>query len=157
MIEESGVVTAIESNRITIQTQMKNSCASCAQKSHCGTGVIARAVADRSHKLELASNITSEPLQVGQAVKLGIPEADLVRASAVVYLLPLLALIVGALTGQWLLPTLGFISEGWLILFTFTWVLIALRFLRFRTKQQCQQRFQPHFLGAVDAKVSSER
>lgn len=157
MIEEKGVITSIEANRITIQTQLKNSCASCAQKSHCGTGVIARAVASRSHNVELALNSATGQLKPGQQVKLGIPEADLVRASAMVYLLPLIALIAGALAGHWLLPALGVFPEGWLILFTFAWVVVALSFLRFRTRQQCQQSFQPHFLGAVNNSTASSK
>lgn len=150
MIEEMGVITSVDANRVTVQTQMKNACASCAQKSHCGTGVIARAVASRTHDVELAVD-GAETLQAGQQVRLGIPEADLVRASASVYLTPLFALLFGALAGKVLLPMIGLFAEGWLILFTFAWVVIALRVLRFRTQQQCQQRFQPLFLGAQEA------
>jgi len=147
MIEETGVIKNVDANHITVQTQMKNACASCAQKSHCGTGVIARAVASRIHEVEIAVAAT-ENLQAGQQVTLGIPEETLLSASASVYLLPLFALIFGALAGQFLLPLFGLFSEGWLILFTFTWLVIALRLLRFRTQQQCQQSFQPVFLGS---------
>ena len=150
MIEETGVIKNVDDNHITVQTQMKNACASCAQKSHCGTGVIARAVAARSHDVEIAIAATDD-LQVGQQITLGIQEETLLRASASVYLLPLFALIFGALVGKYLLPMFGLLSEGWLILFTFTWVIIALTLLRFRTQQQCQQGFQPIFLGVRSA------
>lgn len=147
MIEETGVVKQVDKNHITIETQMKNACASCAQKSHCGTGVIARAVASRSHLVDVISERDLSDITPGQTIKIGIPEADLIRASALVYLLPLLALVSAALFGQLLLPMLGLNAEGWLILFTFIWVAIALRLIRFRTREQCSQRFQPQIIS----------
>ncbi len=149
MIEEVGVVQQVSDNQIVVQTELQNSCHACAQKSHCGTGVIARAIADRISDVVVDYEPSNELLVVGQQVRLGVKEESLLAASSIMYLVPLFALISGALIGQQLLPILGFSGESWLIIFTVVWVWLAYRGIRIWTKKHCHQKFSPILMGSV--------
>lgn len=155
MLEEVGVVKEVTNNQITIQTELKNACHACAQKSHCGTGVIARAVANRISDVVVNYEKPEQSISVGQKVRLGVAEEKLLTASSVVYLVPLLALILGAVIGQELLPALGFTGEGWVIGFTAFWVWLAYRFIRVWTRTLCRHQFEPVFLGVASSDEKS--
>ena len=113
MIEEIGVVTAVGNGRISVQTQIKSTCSACVAESDCGTGVVAKAFAPKTDELTLEC---SQPVEVGQSVKLGIPESSVLSASALVYLVPLLVLLATALAGPTLVASFGLTSELWIVL-----------------------------------------
>lgn len=109
MLEETGVVVAIDNDQAWVQTIRKSACSSCEAKSGCGQGVLAR-MSDGKANQVLVNN--SLDLAVGDEVLIGIPEDLLIKASLMVYLLPLLAMIVAAsATEKWLAP-----GDGWVAL-----------------------------------------
>lgn len=106
MLEETGVVVAIDNDQAWVQTIRKSACSSCEAKSGCGQGVLAR-ISDGKANQVLVNN--SLKLKVGEEVLIGIPEELLVKASVMVYLFPLLVMIVVASTiEKWLAP-----GDGW--------------------------------------------
>ncbi len=118
MIEEIGIICAVEhinsQQVVLVETQIKSTCGSCEAQSNCGTGAIAKFFASKRETLRFSFN---DVVEVGQKVSLGIPEENLLKASAIVYCLPLFSLILSALLGQNILPLFGLFAEGWLILF----------------------------------------
>lgn len=116
MIEEVGVVSKVETSnteqKIWVKTQIKSTCGSCEAQSNCGTGAIAKVFAKKHEALCFSY---SDSVQVGQKVNLGIAETHLVMASALVYCIPLLALVVSAVSAQSILPFLGLTSELWVV------------------------------------------
>jgi sigma-E factor negative regulatory protein RseC len=90
MIEEIGVICAIEQHEsqqvVIVETQIKSTCGSCEAQSNCGTGAIAKVFASKRETLRFRLN---DMVEVGQKVSLGIPEENLLKASAMVYCLPL--------------------------------------------------------------------
>ncbi|MDA9556324.1 SoxR reducing system RseC family protein [Vibrio sp.] len=99
--------------QVTLTCEQKTSCGSCASKKQCGTGIVSSAVGSKSLRWTL---LTQEPLSVGDVVEIGLPEQTLLRSASVVYLIPLLALIVGAFIGHlWLAPLFS-AGEGAVIL-----------------------------------------
>ena len=101
MIEEIGVISAIQESGseqvVLIETQIKSTCGSCEAQSNCGTGAIAKVFARKRETLKFKLN---DSVKVGQKVSLGIPEESLLKASAIVYCLPLLAIIFSALNSS---------------------------------------------------------
>ncbi|UAA40072.1 SoxR reducing system RseC family protein [Paraneptunicella aestuarii] len=150
MIEEIGVVKHVDGQHLIVSTEMKNACQSCAQRSHCGTGAVARALANKENQILVARNELDDDFQAGQQVRLGVSEEKLLAASSIMYLVPLLALIIGALLGQQILPLLGFHAESWLVLFTVVWMWGTYRILRIWTQSRCQQQFNPVLLGKAE-------
>ena len=147
MIEEIGVISAIEQHNsqqvVLVETQIKSTCGSCEAQSNCGTGAIAKVFASKRETLRFRLN---EIVEVGQKVSLGIPEENLLKASAMVYCLPLSALVLSALVGQTILPLMGLMAEGWLILFCAFSSYFTFRFVRRFLSSSDQGDFQPRIL-----------
>ncbi len=109
MLEETGIVVAIDNDQAWVQTIRQSACSSCEAKNGCGQGVLAR-ISDGKANQVLVNNSLS--LKVGEEVLIGIPEELLIKASVMVYLLPLLTMVVVALTiEKWLKP-----GDGWVAL-----------------------------------------
>ncbi|WP_051275627.1 SoxR reducing system RseC family protein [Aestuariibacter salexigens] len=115
MIEETATVVEVKKHTIVVEAAVKTTCGGCQANTHCGTGVVARALANKTQSLELACE---RPVSVGQQVVIGLPEAHLLGASLWIYVIPLLALIGAASVGHILLPWLGLSHEAWNLLFT---------------------------------------
>ncbi|MCY7296607.1 SoxR reducing system RseC family protein [Alteromonas sp. a30] len=152
MIEEIGTVKQVDSEHIVVQTQLKNACQACSQKSQCGTGVIARAVAKKHSDIAFSAEEQTHLYQAGEQVRLGVNEESLLAASAIMYVFPLMALILGALLGQLVLPVLGLSGEGFIIALAFLSMLGAFKIVKKWTRRQCAGRFQPILLGKFKEK-----
>ncbi|MBM7060409.1 SoxR reducing system RseC family protein [Pseudomonas sp. UL073] len=103
MIEESGRVVGVESGAVWVETLRKSTCSACAANAGCGQGMLDKLGVgrDRGHVRALSDL----RLAVGDAVVIGVDEQLLVRASLLVYLLPLLALIGAAVLAKCLALT----------------------------------------------------
>jgi sigma-E factor negative regulatory protein RseC len=156
MIEEIGIISAIEQHNyqqvILVETQIKSTCGSCEAQSNCGTGAIAKVFASKREMLRFRLN---EIVEVGQKVSLGIPEENLLKASALVYCLPLGALILSALIGQTILPLVGLIAEGWLILFSVFSSYFTFRFVRRFLSRSDQGDFHPRILKVFPLEIDN--
>lgn len=108
MIEERGQVMAVEGTQVRVAVSRQNSCGSCKARAACGQGLMQSLKPGRVHEV-LA--LCDYQVQVGDTVVLGVEETLALRGAVLVYLLPLLALLAGALLADWL----G-LAEGWTIL-----------------------------------------
>ena len=91
MIEEEVLVTAVDGSRIAIEKYRKSSCSACQQS--CASGMVGRLLGDKPVRFWVESSL---PVQPGDRVMVGVPEESLVKGSALFYILPLLALLLGA-------------------------------------------------------------
>ncbi|NIY83615.1 SoxR reducing system RseC family protein [Vibrio hepatarius] len=109
----SAVKASATGYEVELSCDQQTSCSSCSSQKSCGTGVVSKAIGKKSLHWHL---VTKKIVKQGQVVEIGLPEKSLLQSAAIVYLIPLFALIVGALFGQWLLlPWLGG-GEGVVIL-----------------------------------------
>lgn len=97
MITESGKVIAIDGDRVWVQTIRNSACQSCAARHGCGQRALASATGGRANQIRVSNRLNA---QVGDEVMLAIDEAALLRASLLVYAVPLLLLVVGAVVGH---------------------------------------------------------
>lgn len=144
MIEEMGVITAINNGQIQVETQIKSTCSGCQINSHCGTGMVARALSPKTQQLILDCQ---QQVQVGQQVKLGIPEQTLLGASALVYLMPVLVLLITVMVTQ-----LWF-SEGWVILSALMASSLSFMAVRLFLQRQPEQ-YQPQLIAVIPQPIS---
>lgn len=99
MITESGKVVAITESQAWVQTIRASACQSCSARHGCGQRALASATGGRANQIRVANRLGA---QVGDDVVLAIEEAALLRASVLVYAVPLLLMIAGAVVGhQW--------------------------------------------------------
>ncbi|GAK58648.1 positive regulator of sigma(E), RseC/MucC [Candidatus Vecturithrix granuli] len=119
MISEIGRVTKLNNGKACVEIEKRSACADC----HAGC------VCDLGKSVMLID--ASDPIGVHEndTVQLSIPTESALRASFVVYGIPLIALISGVLGGEYLGKILG-ISTVLEILGGFTFLGISLVFIK---------------------------
>jgi len=110
MIEEIVHVSRIEGGEVWIEASRQSACAACSAKKSCGQGALSDWMSGSSVELSVINPAGLTPT-IGQSVVIGLEEGGLIKASMLVYLLPLVALVVLALAAR----TLG-AGEGFQIL-----------------------------------------
>lgn len=108
MLEERGQVIAVEQGAVRVRVARQSACGSCQARAVCGQGI---AQVIRSESCHEVRALTDLQLQEGDFVVLGVNEELALRSALLVYLMPMLALITGAVVGQ----QLG-LAEGWSII-----------------------------------------
>lgn len=116
MITALATVVAVDAqpdgNHLTLSCDQQTSCSHCASKSSCGTGVVSKAIGNKRHLWKL---VTDKPVRAGQLVEIGLSEGNLVRYASIVYLLPILALFLGAALAEGYLAPVLAMGEGFSI------------------------------------------
>jgi len=118
MMTEIAEVVSVSGRRVTVSTQLKSGCGSCAQQSHCGAGVISKVFANRRANFEVQTDVAVTP---GQQVELLIPDQVITRFSLLMYALPILVLTLVAS----LLQSLSTAPEGLIILLSFASMMLS--------------------------------
>lgn len=146
MSEELATVVAIEGSYAWVECERRSACSGCHQQSNCGTGTVAKAFPLKPQRLRVV--LTGE-VEVGQQIRLGIPQASILRGAALVYVLPLFCLLLGALIGQlWLAPFLS-AGEGVTILSCLLGGTIGFLLVRYFSDRLEQGEYAPRMLGVV--------
>ncbi|EEX66139.1 SoxR reducing system RseC family protein [Vibrio metoecus] len=108
------VVPAQQGFQVTLSCEQQTSCSHCQSSQSCGTGVVSKALGNKTLFWRLQ---TTQALQAGEVVEIGLPEKSLLQSAALVYLLPLFFMMLGAWLGtQWLAPMWD-LGEG-IVIFT---------------------------------------
>ncbi len=95
MIEETAVVSKIVANQVWVRAGRSSSCGKCSQNTLCSTQLLEKYIAKREIAVE-----TELLLEQGDKIILAIDESQLVIGSLLIYILPLIALFLGALFGE---------------------------------------------------------
>jgi sigma-E factor negative regulatory protein RseC len=99
MIEESAVVVKIENHQVWVESGQVGACGGCRQKASCTTGAL-DSVLKKKKSIPVDSEIL---LETGDHVIVAIDENLLLRASLLLYFVPLVALFTGAGIADWLI------------------------------------------------------
>ncbi len=97
MIEEAATVIGLQGDFALITTRRKSACGSCNASNGCGTSLIASLFPERSSRILVSNPVDAG---IGDSVIVGLDESQLQKASLLLYAVPLLGLIVGAIAGQ---------------------------------------------------------
>lgn len=98
MIRETATVIRLEGSQAVVDIQRQSVCGHCELNNGCGTGAIGRLLGHRSKSLKISNE---KDLKPGDQIILGIQERAYLKASLVIYGLPLMGLISGGLLSQW--------------------------------------------------------
>ena len=146
MIEEPAVVVEAGAGYAWVETQRRSACGACSASEGCGTAALAKVWGDRRARVRAISAL---PLQPGDAVIVGLAEGALLRGSLLVYLLPIVLLLAGALLGQ-----TAFAGAGEEPVILSGAVGLGLGFLAARVvsrRLRSDARFQPVVMRRLDA------
>ncbi|EGR0207747.1 SoxR reducing system RseC family protein [Vibrio vulnificus] len=135
MMTALATVTQVTPNdhgfEVALSCEQQTSCSSCSSQKSCGTGVVSKAFGNKSLLWHLE---TQRRLHVGQVVEIGIPEQSLLQSAMLVYLLPIVAMLLGALFGHLVLSQWLEMGEGAVVLtsllFAFIGILLAKKLAR---------------------------
>lgn len=112
MIEQNATVLSVAGHRAVVSARGSSGCGACASGGGCGVGVLGRLFGGRSSELEAEAPF---PVEAGDEVVIGLREDALLRGSLWVYLVPLVAFILGAVVGQTVADNIG-AGEGFAII-----------------------------------------
>lgn len=99
MLEEKGRVVRVGSGIVWIEMIKQSACSSCSAQKGCGQSLIAK-IGD-GKRLEIqVDNPNQIDVTVNDQVTLGVGERSFLTASLLVYMLPLLAMFIVAVTVQ---------------------------------------------------------
>lgn len=97
MIEEQAMVVEVGDGYAWVEAQRRSACSACSSSEGCSTATLAKAWSHRSMRVRAIAHL---PLQPGDHVVVGLAEGALLSGSLLVYLLPLVTLLTGAILGQ---------------------------------------------------------
>lgn len=97
MIEETGRIVATDGGFAWIEARSRKDCARCARGEGCGGGLIGRWLGNRLHRVRARD---PQGFPVGTMVRIAVSERAILMAALLVYLIPLLGLLAGALAGH---------------------------------------------------------
>lgn len=100
MIEENAVVAKIEHNQVWVESKPKHGCGGCLQKNSCSTSVLDKFIKKRSIAVDCDIEI-----KTGDEVVIGISEGILIKASLLLYMLPLLVMVLCGAVAEAFLPS----------------------------------------------------
>lgn len=124
MIEEHGRVVDVDADGIWVEVHKQSACAGCSAKAGCGQRLVAEATAGK-RVVVCVENPNRRPVAVDDAVVIGIAEGAFMKASLLLYLIPLLTLFT--LAG--LVSQTG-VAEGFVILAALVGLLLGLGLVR---------------------------
>ena len=110
MIEERALVIEAGEGWAWVEPQRQSLCRACSANPGCGTATLAKIWGRRRTPLRISTRIS---LQAGDEVIIALSESALLQGSLAVYVVPLLAMFLGAVVGEWL--SAGD-DEEWLII-----------------------------------------
>ena len=90
MITEKGVIEKVIEQKAQVRVQRSSACASCGSRDAC------HVMGDKEMLIEVVNDLQAK---VGDYVELSVPSGSLLKLSLMVYLLPVVALIIGAYFG----------------------------------------------------------
>jgi sigma-E factor negative regulatory protein RseC len=109
MIEELAIVVKIENHQVWVESGQSSACGGCLQKASCTTNAIGSVVKKKSVPVDCDIQ-----LKTGDQVMVAIDENLLLRASLLLYLVPLIALFAGAGMADWLLTDNALNVDLWI-------------------------------------------
>jgi sigma-E factor negative regulatory protein RseC len=145
MIEERAQVLSVSDDQVWVETERQSSCGACAANKGCGTAVLGKVFGARQMRVQVRSQI---PLQIGDEVMIGVEENALVKGSLAVYVVPLLMMFLGALSGKWVSS-----SEHISVLMGLLGLLMGFAWLRvFGSRIRGNIHFQPVVVRLLQSK-----
>lgn len=97
MIEEAANVVSVQGKYVEIQMQRQSACSHCELERGCGTGAIGRMLGHRNKPLFIENTLNMKP---GDRILLGMPDRSFLKASLLIYGLPLGLLVISTVLAQ---------------------------------------------------------
>ncbi len=98
MIEEQAVITKQDGDLVTLEIERQTACSLCGQTRGCGNATWGKLLGHDQHRVEVKNTLGAK---VGDLVMVGLEEKIVLNAAMFLYVLPLAAMLIGALIAHW--------------------------------------------------------
>ena len=99
MIETRAIVIRVEGKEALVESTQGGGCGNCDSENGCGSGKLSQLFGSESRRFRVRNDGNA---QVGTLVQVTLAEGVLLRSALLMYMLPLLLLLSGAMLGmQW--------------------------------------------------------
>ncbi len=139
MVKELGRVTGLVGNWALVEMQRQSTCSHCELSNGCGTGAVGRLLGHRRKPVMIKNE---HHLRPGDSIILGLPEGAFLKASLLIYGLPLLGLIVGGMLALWITGE----SELFAFVFAAAGFVTGLQISALLARRQYSNQFSPRVL-----------
>ena len=146
MIETEARVLSVEPGFAWVEPRPHSPCGQCHPEHGCRSLQMARMFALREPRFRVLDPLGVAP---GQRVNIAVPESGLLRSAGMLYVLPVLALIAGAMFGSRYGDSIAALLALVCLLFTLGCVHLYARRLA------ADVRYQPHIASLVDVQTVS--
>ena len=143
MATEQGIVTKIESTTTAwVKTTKTDACKACAARNSCHS-------MGGSNEMEVEA-INHAGAQVGQKVVLSFDTSPLLKATFLLYVFPIIAMIAGAFVGQQLAPNFNFDTSFLSAIFGFLFFGLTMLFVRSKGNKLAQRdEYRPKIIRVI--------
>ena len=124
MIEELAIVVKIDNHQVWVECGQNSACGGCQQKASCTTNALGSVLKKKPVPVDCDIQ-----LKTGDKVMVAIDESLLLRASLLLYLVPLIALFTGAGFSDWLLADDVLYADLWIAVSALVSLLFSLWFI----------------------------
>ncbi|MCZ4336215.1 SoxR reducing system RseC family protein [Shewanella colwelliana] len=152
MEEVAKVIDCDADGWVRVEVKVKNACNHCDNNESCGTSAVSKAF---SPKVQQFSVQAQGEYHAGELLKLGLPESVILKAAAIVYLLPLLGLFVGASVARFAFPVLDIATGDGLIVLAALLGGVSAWLLGRRWARKLETNSQPIILGRLGQTLST--
>ena len=136
MSTEKGVVEKIENGFAWVRAQRKSACGTCTNKAHCSS------IDGGKHMMVKVNNVLNA--QKGDSVEFHLNSAYLLKCTFIIYIVPVLGLITGAISATPIANLIGMSHSFALVLLTLSGFCGAVLLSRLLIHQQTEnERFLP--------------
>lgn len=99
MMETRAIVISVEGNEALVESTQGGGCGHCDSENGCGSGKMSQLFCSEPRRFRVRNDGNA---QVGTLVQITLPEGVLLRSALLMYMLPLILLLCGAMLGaQW--------------------------------------------------------
>jgi sigma-E factor negative regulatory protein RseC len=97
MLETRAIVISLDGNEALVESLQGGGCGNCDSENGCGSGKLSQLFCRESRRFRVRNEANA---QIGATVQIALAEGLLIRSALLVYVLPLLLLVAGALVGS---------------------------------------------------------
>ena len=139
MLETRAIIMQVEGQYALVQASQANGCELCNGKG-CGTGKLSQLFCGKPRRFQVDNPINAV---VGDEVIISVAEGAILRGVGVVYLLPLVLLVMGAMPGSfWIAQPEQ--RDGYAALGALLGLVAGFVIVKWVSVRQARSRFQPY-------------
>lgn len=100
MLETRAIVISLDGNEALVESLQGGGCGNCDSENGCGSGKLSQLFCSEPRRFRVRNEANA---QIGAMVQIALADGLLMRSALLVYLLPLMLLLVGAVAGAGLI------------------------------------------------------